>query len=178
MNDDLKNSINYIKDKTEGYTGFSIPENYLDGIEDDFSIKLSEDKLPQYSSFTTPNAYFDTLEDTILNKVNAPKKGKVISLKSRFKKLAPIAVAASFLLFFTFQFLNNDTSPTFENISYVDVENWLDENTLYTDTELAFAFEDNLDETELSLSEVSFNNDALEDYFDSIDHSDLLNEIQ
>ena len=179
MNNELENSIQYIKEKTRETPGFSIPENYFDGIEDDFTIKLKEELLPSSTSFNIPDTYFDNLETEILSKVNTTtnKKGKVISLKSRFLKFAPASIAASLLLI-TSLFFNNNNTSTLEDVSYTDIENWLDENTIYTDTELAFAFEDHLDESELSLNGISFNDDVLEDYLNSIDHSDLLNEIE
>ncbi len=177
MNNELQNSIKYIKEKTGSDSGFSIPENYFNGIEDDFLIKLSEEKLPNTSSFDTPGNYFDNLENDILSKIDTtPKQGKVISLKSRLFKYLPTAVAASLVLFLSFQFLNTKETTSIDDISYADIEDWFEENN--TNTELAFVYEDNLDENDLTLTDVNFSDETIEDYLNSVDHSDLLNEIQ
>jgi len=180
MNNELANSINYIKEKTGKDSGFSIPKDYLTGIEDDFMMKLKEEKLPKTTSFDTPNTYFDNLESEILDKITSTKekKGKVISLKSKLRTFIPASIAASLLLFIGLQFLNTktNTSINFDELSSMDIENWFDETTTYSNTELAFTFEDDLDDSELAFSTVNINNDAIEDYFSSIDHSDLINE--
>lgn len=179
MSNELENSLNYIKKKATSNSGFSIPKNYIDGIEDDFLLKLKEKELPNGNPFDLPKNYFKELETEILNKVSIPsKKGKVISLKSKFFKLIPTTIAASLLVFIGLQFFKNkDTSINFNNISHTDAEDWLEDTTIYTDTELAFIFEEDIDETDFTLTTVDLSDAAIEDYFNSIDHADLLNEI-
>lgn len=181
MNNELENNNKYLKEKAGNKPGFSIPKDYFKGIEDDFLIKLKEDKLASSNSFDIPDTYFDTLETEILAKVaiNSSKETKVITLKSRILKFIPATVAASLLLFTCLQFFNNQKKRiNFEDLSYTDIETWFDETASYTDTtELAFVYESNTNENELTL--LNIHDDAIEDYFNTIDdHADLLNEIQ
>ena len=180
MNNELENSINYIKEKTGNNSGFSIPKDYLNGIEDDFMLKLKEEELPKTTPFDIPDTYFDNLETAILNKVtNTPKKGKVISLKNKLYKFIPASIAASLLLLITTQFFNNQSNTiSLDDLSYTDVENWFEENTIYTDTEMVFNFEDNVDDIDFTLTSVNINDNAIEDYLNSIDESYLINEAQ
>ena len=177
MEKEIKNSINYLNEKTEFDSGFSVPEGYLDGIEDDFTLKLKEDTLPKDSSFEVPNNYFDTLETKILDKTSPNKKGKVISLKRNLLKLIPVSIAASLLLFFSLQFFNTQTPKNtpinIDELSSTEIENWLDDET---NIELTFTFDEDFDDIELAFSGVDIDNNAIEDYFSSIDYADLINE--
>ncbi|TYP96090.1 hypothetical protein C7447_10927 [Tenacibaculum adriaticum] len=178
MKNELENSVNYITQKTGRKSGFSVPKNYFNGIEDDFLVKLSEEQLPKKTTFDIPKDYFSNLENEILAKVSI-KEPKVISFRDRIFKFIPLAAAASIVLFIGFYFLNNqNNSITFDDISSTDVENWYDSMLGYSNnTELAFAYDvSDFDESELSV--VTINDDVIEDYFNSIDNSTLLNEIQ
>ena len=185
MNNELENSIKYIKENTGDDPKFSVPENYFNGIEDEFSLKLKEEKLPKGNSFKLPDDYFNMLEDKILDKVKvdtetAPKETKVISFKNSLLKFIPTAVAASLILFVSVQFFkfNSDKPLTIEDVSLSEIENWFDETISFTDnTVFTVAYEATVDENELTPIELQ--NDAIEAYFNTIDdHSDLLNEIQ
>lgn len=178
MNNELENSINNISQETGRKSGFSVPKDYFNGIEDDFLMKLSEQQLPTEKAFNIPKDYFSNLEDEILTKVSL-NKPKVISFRNRISKFIPLAAAASVVLFMGFYFLNNQNSTiTFDDISSTDLENWYDNSLGYSNnSELALVYEiSDFDEDELS--EVILNDDVLEDYFNSIDNSILLNEIQ
>ena len=65
-----------------------------------------------------------------------------------------------------------------DDLMSAGIETWFDETTFYSDnTELAFVYENNINENELT--SLNINDDAIEDYFNTIDdHADLLNEIQ
>ena len=76
------NNFNYLNQLDKKGHGFSTPQNYFDGIEDDFHIKLSEEKLPLESGFTTPQNYLSSIEATVLSKINVKKKSKVILMIS------------------------------------------------------------------------------------------------
>ena len=173
MNNELENNL---KKKTGNTLPFSIPENYMDGIEDDFFMKIKEQPFPKTTSFTTPDRYFENLEDEILNKTNTSfKKGKLIHFNSTLIKLLPTTIAACLLVFVGLQFFNTpSTEVSFDAISNDDIEAWFEENNSYTDTEIAFTFDEAIDENELTLTAVNLNNDALEDYFNTIEHIDLL----
>ncbi len=80
--------------------GFSIPENYFSTIEDSIEAKLTEENFTKEKGFSIPDSYFKDLEDDILAKVTSTEKeAKVISFKDRILKLIPIAAAASVVLF-------------------------------------------------------------------------------
>ena len=179
MNNELENSINYIRDKAGNESGFSIPTNYLNGIEEDFLLKLKEEELPASIPFDVPDTYFNNLEDEITSKITVPKKGKVISLKRKLFKFIPASIAASLLLFSSVYFFNNQSNKdiNFEDLSYNDIEAWFEETTTYTNNEFAFSFEESIDD-ELAFSTISIDNDVIEEYFNTIDQDDLLNEIQ
>jgi hypothetical protein len=71
----MKRVINHSKDwkLTEDIkTGFTVPESYFTGIEDELFSKLIEEKLPKHNGFKTPKSYFEELEDLIIkkNKIN------------------------------------------------------------------------------------------------------------
>jgi len=93
-------------------------------------------------------------------------------------KFIPVSIAASLLLFMGLQFFyqKTDTPISFEDLTSMDIENWFDETTTYSNTELAFTFEDDLDDNELTFTKVSIDNSTLEEYFSSIDNSDLIHE--
>ena len=61
-------------------TGFSVPESYFKGLEDDFLLNLSEKKLPKNNVFEIPKTYFEEFDDHIIEKIK-PKKGKLINFK-------------------------------------------------------------------------------------------------
>ena len=107
----MKRVINHSKDwkLTEDIkTGFTVPESYFTGIEDELFSKLIEEKLPKHNGFKTPKSYFEELEDLIIKKT---KKGKVITLKRKKIKLISVAASIALLLFFgsNFIFNNNNT---------------------------------------------------------------------
>lgn len=186
MEQEVKHSINYISQKTGGETGFSIPENYFDTLED---VILSKTVIPQPSkenkSFNVPEHYFSTLEDNILSKVSlnekkaTQKEAKVISFFNRLQKVIPYAAAASVLLFIGTYFLYNyNSSIVFEDITITDVETWFDTGYGTTNnTEMAMVLEaSDFDDTELF--SVTLNNEAIENYLNTVDTNLLLNEIQ
>ena len=70
MKNELENSIKYISQKTGRKSGFSVPKDYFNGIEDGFLLKLSEEDLPKKTAFKIPKDYFSNLEDQILDKVS------------------------------------------------------------------------------------------------------------
>ena len=64
-------------------TGFTVPESYFKGLEDDFLLNLSEKKLPKNNVFEIPKTYFEEFDDHIIEKIK-PKKGKLINFKKIF----------------------------------------------------------------------------------------------
>ena len=117
-------------------TGFTVPENYFKGIEDDFSLNLIEEELPKNNVFEIPTTYFEEFDHHIIEKIK-PKKGKIINLKKI--KLIPVAATIALIIFFGINFLLNNNSE----LSSDEIVNWVDMNinTISSD-DIAIAFTD------------------------------------
>jgi exosome complex RNA-binding protein Rrp4 len=179
MGNEIKNKIACIRRKAGDKTGFAIPSDYFNNLEDALSAKFSEENFTKENSFKVPDAYFNNLENLILAKVESTKKEtNIISFKERVFKMIPLAAAASIILFIglnSFVF-NTSKELNLDTISDEDINLWLDFNTL-TSNEITFVLEETiLDENEFYFSQIK--DKTIEDYLNnSIDHADLLNEI-
>ena len=171
----MKRIINHSKDwkLTEDIkTGFTVPESYFTGIEDELFSKLIEEKLPKHNGFKTPKSYFEELEDLIIKKT---KKGKVITLKRKKIKLISVAASIALLLFFgsNFIFNNNNTE-----LSSEEIISWLDVNAnLLSNDEIVFAL------TELNINDINpylaiKNEDIVESLLNSNDLDYLIEDIK
>lgn len=80
-------------------TGFQVPENYFDSLEDRVLQKISfEENKPKINTgFEIPNGYFDSLEDAVMAKLNDTKEIPVISIWKR-KSVWISSVAAVFIV--------------------------------------------------------------------------------
>jgi len=179
MDKEIKNSVDYISKKAGNKTSFSTPSNYFNNLEETIAARLSEENFTKENSFEVPDTYFNNLEDRILAKVSsAEKETTIISFKYRILKMIPIVAAASIALFIGLNsFLFNTTEElTLDAVSDDDIEFWFDTSTLTTN-EITLALEDAiLDENDFSFSTIE--NETIEDYINnSIDYTDLLNEI-
>ena len=131
MNKELENNEKFIHQVVGKDTGFSVPQNYFEEIEDSFSTYLFE-KNNKKTTFEIPNNYFNTLEDKILDKVLVNKKPiKVISLKQHILKRVPLIAAAVVILFIGLNSFNfrEQALPTFDAITDIEMKNWLDANS-------------------------------------------------
>ena len=179
MENNIKNSEEYLNSILGKKTGFSIPNNYFSTTEDSINTKLSEEAfITKEPGFTMPDDYFKNLENDILAKVSSPKKEtKVISFKEKMIKMLPIAAAASVLLFIglnSFVF-NNEKELSLDSLSDDDIEFWLDTNTLNAN-DIAIVLEDDiLNESDFHFA--TLNDENIEDYIDSIDDTSFFNEI-
>ena len=117
-------------------TGFTVPENYFKGIEDDFSLNLIEEELPKNNVFEIPTTYFEEFDHHIIEKIK-PKKGKIINLKKI--KLIPVAATIALIIFFGTNFLLNNNPELSSN----EIVNWVDINinTISSD-DIAIEFTD------------------------------------
>ncbi|PQJ82232.1 hypothetical protein [Polaribacter glomeratus] len=178
MDKEIKNSVNYISKKTCINTGFSTPADYFNKLEAVIDAKLSEKKLPKENGFKTPDNYFNTIENSVLSKVlPSAKEVKIISFKDRVLKLIPYAAAASIILFIglnSFVF-KTDEELTMDSLSDVEIEYWLDSNTLFTN-DISIVLEDDLLE-ENDFYFTTIKDETIEDYINSIDNIALFNEI-
>ena len=117
-------------------TGFTVPENYFKGIEDDFSLNLIEEELPKNNVFEIPTTYFQEFDHHIIEKIK-PKKGKILNFKKI--KLIPVAATIALIIFFGTNFLLNNNPELSSN----EIVNWVDINinTISSD-DIAIAFTD------------------------------------
>ena len=145
--------------------GFDIPKNYLDSVEENIISSLFLDSIENKNSFDIPENYFDLVEPSVLEKIKNEdqsipesyfstienrvfekirKKPLMISFHARvIKKLVPLAIAASILLIFIFQFFTDHENNDFASINVNDIEFWINNGNInLNDTELAFLYED------------------------------------
>ncbi|TMM28849.1 hypothetical protein FDT66_13165 [Polaribacter aestuariivivens] len=179
MENNIKNNEDFLKSITGKNTGFSAPSNYFDTAEDRFSSFIFEESLPKENSFKTPDSYFENLENEIINKAFPTKETKVISLKSRFLKIIPVASAACIALFLGityFNTINNKAEITFDSIAQLDIENWIIENSndLTKDDFANVLNSDIVNENDFAFAELK--DDAIEDYIITTDNISILNE--
>lgn len=150
-------------------TGFEIPQNYFDTVEENVILELRLQKnYPKESpsAFKLPNNYFEEIEDIVLARIKVkPLKNKdlyelpdhyfdtiedrvlnkinapktVISIKKITKYVAPIAIAASLLLVFILN--TNQNKITFDALATSEIEQFIDNGFVDIDSEsLALAF--------------------------------------
>lgn len=178
MENKIKNSEEYLNSVLGKESGFSIPKNYFSTIEDAIEAKLIEEKFIKEKGFTLPDSYFKELENDILAKVSSTKKEtKVISFKERILKFIPIAAAASVILFIGLNsFVFNKTEElTLDSLSDVDIEYWLDSNTLNTNDVTVILQEDLLEGDDFYFATLEDEN--IEDYINSIDNVSIFEEL-
>jgi Glu-tRNA(Gln) amidotransferase subunit E-like FAD-binding protein len=110
---------------------YKTPDAYFNTIEDLVITKLKSQSLQKVTTNSIPEGYFEKLEDQVLNKIK--DTSKVRTLKNISKYVAPIAIAASFLIVFL---LNNNTNTiTFENLATSEIEEFIESGALNYDAE-------------------------------------------
>lgn len=180
MNKELENNEKFIHQVVGKDTGFSVPQNYFEEIEDSFSTYLFEEKNSKKTTFEIPNNYFNTLEDKILDKVLVNKKPiKVISLKQRILKRVPLIAAAVVILFIGLNSFNfgEQALPTFDAITDIEMENWLDANSNNINSEdiVMILSENDLSDIDFAFTEIEEIN--IERYISINDDLTILNEL-
>ena len=185
-------------------SGFEIPENYFDSIEDGVIAELKSENLLKKETtetFKTPENYFNSIEDMVLAKLKAtaiqnntestiPKNyfdtledqvlskikttPKVISLKSRFIKFAAPIGIAASLLL-VFVLNNNSTTVTFESLASSEIETWIDNGSIDID---ALSIASIYPEIELNseMYSVSLSDDEVLEYLNDEDLENLIYE--
>lgn len=149
MKDNLNNSEDFLKSVLQKGTGFTIPENY-----------------------------FDKIENSIIEKIVPNKEVKIISLKRILLKYIPFAAAASIALFLSLNYLNlgNIKEVSFETLAQSDIENWVIENSneLSDQDFVALLHSGIVNENDFALTDIK--NDDIEEYIIYSDDTSLLNE--
>lgn len=178
MENEIKHNEDNIQKQVGKRSRFSVPTNYFDDVEFDITSKIVTDNFDKTNAHEVPKNYFEVLENQILESVSSSKKTtKVISLKKRILKTIPFAAAACIALFIslnTFVF-NAAEKVNFEAISDVEIESWLDDNTMSTSEIATLLGDEILYENMFSFADLE--DESIEDYINSIDNSSLLNEL-
>ena len=146
-------------------TGFKVPKDYFDTLED---TVLRHNKLKEQSSepgFKTPDNYFETLEDTILSKVSEKESPKVISIFSRRNLIYASSIAAAVLLLLNLSIFENESG--WEDIEAETVENYIINENMGSYEIASLLIDEELNED--NLTDIEFSDDALENYF--LDHT-------
>ena len=141
-------------------SGFKVPQDYFEGIEDAILNEAKLKSIVSDSGLNVPESYFENLEASILDKALVKNETKVISLFSKRNLIYLSGIAAAVLLLFNLSIFNSVV--TFDSLDAELVENYFDENNLNS-LEIASLFED----TELENIDTNFitlEDESLEDY--------------
>jgi hypothetical protein len=168
-------------------TGFTIPDGYFDNLENRLYEKAltneqsdNEKSLSQLhiirpnelkinrkeTGFKVPDNYFEQIESRFDKSGKANKTVR----KVRILRLISMSVAASILLFFGIQFMNNGE----QNVNQVVIENeeiadWVAEDLITFNTyDIAEAFSD------VELEQTLYTDEAVNDYLDFMDIESLI----
>lgn len=154
-------------------TGFKTPKGYFDTLEDDImsSIILDDTLKSKTTGQTIPEGYFDTVENNVFDKLaNSQNETKVISLFSRKNMVFVSSVAAVLIIFLL---VISPTTPSFDTLEIETVENYISEEDFSHEDIAALLSDEELED--VINSEISFNEDSLEDYIlDNTTIEDLL----
>ena len=166
----MKNGI--LNNRNLKESAFKIPEGYFESVEVSVFDKLVTEKFPEKEGFITPQSYFDKVEQHIIDKA-IPQKGKVIRLNSfLFKRLLPVAAAASLLIFLLLNY--NHKQMTFDTLATSDIENWIDQGLIQVDPyQIAEVYSD----VDLS-PDYQTNDEEIIEYLDGTDIEGLIIETQ
>lgn len=184
MDKERNNRINKIDSSS---SGFKIPDDYFDNLENNLIEKVftneSSDKKKSVnelhliranelgskrkeSGFKVPENYFEQLE----GRFSKTEEFHTENTKVRRLRLVSMSVAASILLFFGIQYMNKGQ----QNVNEVILENeeiagWVDENIITFDSyDIAEAFSD------VELEQSLYTDEAVNDYLDFVDIESLI----
>lgn len=104
-------------------SGFKVPKNYFDTLEDRLFTQAKLKASSDSSGFTMPENYLNTLEDNILSQVSEKETAKIIPLFSRKNLLYASSIAAAITLLFTLSIQN--TKPMLDGVDNETVESYL-----------------------------------------------------
>lgn len=139
-------------------SGFKVPKNYFDGLEDSIMNQIELQEKVSDHGFKTPDNYFESLEDKILEK--STFKPKVISLFTKRYLIYASSIAAAFVLMFAI-FNKNDTI-SFDDLETATIENYLFEKDISTFELVSLFTEENLIDENYIDSELT--EDGIEEY--------------
>ncbi len=141
-------------------TGFKVPEDYFDNLEDTILLHKALKKLSIESGFKTPNDYFDNLENTILNNISDKKSPKVISIFRRRNLIYVSSIAAAVVLLFNLSLFEKETG--WEAIKAETVENYIINENMGSYEIASLLIDD--DFNKVSFTAIELSEEALENY--------------
>ena len=152
-------------------TGFKVPDDYFDALED---VILSDIKLKKTSSdsgFKLPEDYFNTLEDSVASKISTKSPTKVIPLFRKRTLIYISSTAAAVLLLFNLSIFKSEL--TFDSLDFETVENYImDENIGSYEIAALLSEEDLLEE---HFIEYQIEEETIETYIlDNLDVEDII----
>lgn len=161
------NKLHKIKD-----TGFKVPEDYFDSLEDSILNELKLTKFEKASGYKTPENYFESLEEKITSTIKHDKDGKVIKLFT-WRKATYVAAAAASLILLINVYFNQTKSITIDTIETASIEDYIINEDLET-YEIASLFTEE-DLSDVQLIHDSFSSETLESYiFDNVEIEDII----
>lgn len=161
-----KNSIDQIKK-----SGFEVPKNYFDHIEQSILDTAKLKSLSETSGFKTPKNYFETLEDIILEKVSEHKTPKILPLFSRKYMIYASSIAAAVLLLFNLSIFEDKMS--WDDVDVKTVENYIINENIESYDIASLMTEEDILETHFVTHKL--NEDAVESYIlEYVEIEDLL----
>ncbi|WP_242203657.1 hypothetical protein [Aestuariivivens insulae] len=108
-------------------TGFKVPKDYFNNLEDSLLSNIRLKELASSSGFKTPELYFESVEEHIVKKTIDQEPKKVISIFSKQNLIYVSGIAAAVLLLLTLVVFNH--KPQWNNLDTETVENYIiDEN--------------------------------------------------
>lgn len=153
-------------------TGFKVPNNYFNELEDAILSDLKLKAMAPKSGFKLPDTYFNSLEDTIINKLQPEKETKIINLFTWRKVAYATAIAASLILMINI-YSNSTKNITIETIETARIEDYiLNEDISNTEFAALFTKEDLQD---VQLISDGYSSETLENFvFDNLDIEDII----
>ncbi|SEC91184.1 hypothetical protein SAMN04489761_3941 [Tenacibaculum sp. MAR_2009_124] len=181
MNNDLKNSIDFLNEKTNKKNSFAVPENYFEEFDVDVLDQKDID-LNKQNPFKLPNSYFDSFDDNLFEKIKESNtvKEKVIPLYKKIVQLIPAAAAASVLIFATYLYSKSTSSINFNTLSTTEIENWYENGYIDSSSdELIIALnESDINFDNETFDSITLDDDNMEDYLNNLEENTIINEIQ
>ncbi len=113
-----QNKLHNIKE-----TGFKVPDDYFNSLEDRILSDIKLKKISSDSGFKLPEDYFNTLEDSITDKISTSTPTKVIPLFRKRTVIYMSSIAAAVIILFNLSIFENKL--TFDSLDFETVENYI-----------------------------------------------------
>ena len=105
-------------------TGFKIPEEYFNTLEDSILSHIKINEASQGKGFILPENYLEGLEETLISKVSENKPTKVISIFNKKQIIYISSIAAAIALLFSLTINKSEPNP-WQNLDVETVENYM-----------------------------------------------------